>query len=1335
MSSDKHLLVPIHIDALAVGDNVLFDWASLAPDFSRLRTEYRIGADLRFPFQAGKKMAGKNVPKGIHLLFRLPPMLTHGSGEDTKFPLAPNRWLVQRYYTGKNPRLTRAWMVYSDRESKDPNAVVLPVFRHGSDKGKYDAPLWLRPTGVTVPIVDENNKVQNDFRENDTPAAIAITAVTAGDAGFAAHYPACRGILGFFDDLKGVPDQTRLSYLVTGWYSGKGDDPWNQFVNDPNNPLPQNEADRREAVRNWLAEHRCDEKQEFADIQNLPSGILCHGLVRNVVWRKAGYESSAVPAPFKDFFDQNDPEKHWVDLGNNSSEALAARVSQVRGDAGGDFALFEDIVAAFLTGLLSQGPGVCEMDAEMHRQGFAGVRGGEAWILEPEQTAPKDGEARAPSGPLSRDLQEKLDELNRWQAERDQFTRRFSDYRWELYALWHRWTRALKEGEDDEELAAGLEALKSFVADYPNLPQRADAERSLANAKAALEKAISAEKTKYSLIARPADPFYAPGDPVITITGPAMEALGTDPRTLTARCRVTGEELLKFTYKEKYVGRPREFEATQDWLKTQVSEAYLDAIPAWCQRLLSEALLRDEMRKFESEEDEGNKRYEEVQAAPGNVLPSDTSDFTWKHNPWVPLYLYWQIKWTADYERPDGAIVSQWKLEDAAGAASKYQKADLAAVAPDEAPVKSGRPSSYFGYTLLGRPLLDQRLSLAENAGGSGAFAASLLKQIKELFPVARRSRMTSQALGGFHDALIMRRIGDQLPPFSYQRFSEEAGHPLYLDRIAEVLGSDQAFDSSPAQSGPFLPLRAGRFEFEELRVVDAFGQTFELLGPRSRQISVCVSRRLAAGTVAGKDLASVRFRFRPRFCRPMRLAFCGTSARNPAPIAPPFSPICGWIVANHFEKSLILYAANGRPVGALQQKFGLQPGPHLFYWVPVPGLNGASPEIEEIPNGYLRGFAKFILNLTADQGRAFGQLIDQAVSATEQRVPENGSPVSVLAGRPLALVRAELRLETAGLPALDQKNSWIAKTRNEKETLGKLLNQALQKSPPAELSQFMRTADAERILCPVRLGDARDPADGLVGFFREQEPAEGPFYAAWGLDFGNGKYETLKPEQDLMLDAANPLRLTLLMDPQARVHATSGVLPRVFFSLPAAEASGARQAREVFFQAAPVLGTTPTPQIPKPSDDYGQWSWACRPPVTGARQTPLSERPWSEDPDLVDASDRANIEAGVPTITEGWLKLKIAPVRINDLWVKEGSVHPRSNTSIMLAWTLQGAERVQLFRLKGNDKEPVRDAWTEAPLGTEYRVTVVRDTTYELVAGDRAGYEDRRQITIRVAD
>lgn len=461
-----------------------------------------------------------------------------------------------------------------------------------------------------------------------------------------------------------------------------------------------------------------------------------------------------------------------------------------------------------------------------------------------------------------------------------------------------------------------------------------------------------------------------------------------------------------------------------------------------------------------------------------------------------------------------------------------------------------------------------------------------------------------------------------------------------------------------------------------------------------------------------------------------MRLAFTGASAANPDALAPSFSPICGWIVANHFEKSLILYAANGRPFGALQTKFGKNPGAHLFYWVPVPGLDGPSPNLTDIPNKYLRGFAEFVLGLTVDEGRAFSKLIDSAVSATELRVPENNSPVSALVGRPLALIRAELRLETAGLHALDQSKSWIAQAPNKQADLKKLLDLALTENPPPELSQFMWTAGAERILCPLRLGDGSDPADGLAGFFLREDLASGPFYASWGLNFGNVKYRKLEHEQDLRLDAVSPLQVTLLMDPRARVHATSGILPRVFFGLPAAEAAGARQVREVFFQAAPALGTSTTPQIPKPSDDYGQWSWACRPPVTGNKQTPYSERPWHEDSDLLGASDRADIEAECPMLNEGWLKLKIAPVRINDLWLKKDSGPPKANTNITLVWSLQGADWLQLSCL--DTKKPL-GTWERAPLATEYSVTVERDTTYELVARDQAGYEDRRKITIQV--
>ena len=96
---------------------------------------------------------------------------------------------------------------------------------------------------------------------------------------------------------------------------------------------------------------------------------------------------------FRDFFGPNDPEKHWVDIGNSSSEALAARVAQMRGGAPGDLAVFEDIVSAFLTGLLSlglrRGPA---MDAELPARSLQACVAENAWVLEPQaNVVPKDG--------------------------------------------------------------------------------------------------------------------------------------------------------------------------------------------------------------------------------------------------------------------------------------------------------------------------------------------------------------------------------------------------------------------------------------------------------------------------------------------------------------------------------------------------------------------------------------------------------------------------------------------------------------------------------------------------------------------------------------------------------------------------------------------------------------------------------------------------------------------------------------------------------------------------------------------------------------------------------
>jgi hypothetical protein len=235
------------------------------------------------------------------------------------------------------------------------------------------------------------------------------------------------------------------------------------------------------------------------------------------------------------------------------------------------------------------------------------------------------------------------------------------------------------------------------------------------------------------------------------------------------------------------------------------------------------------------------------------------------------------------------------------------------------------------------------------------------------------------------------------------------------------------------------------------------------------------------------------------------------------------------------------------------------------------------------------------------------------------------------------------------------------------------------------------------------------------------------PFYSSWGFDFGNVTYPGLRPAQDLELDCETQLEVTLLMDPQARVHVTSGFLPKTALELSTAQLQGAKRVREVFFQAAPVLGTPTTPYVPKPSDDYGQWSWAYRPNVTG----------WAEDPTMVSAAELAGPAIGWPTLTEGWLKLRIEPVLIRSFWQKAPAQKPQKGTNVTLAWSLHAADTVAVFRLRpdGTAETNPEKKWNTSPLVEECTTLVNESTTFRLWVSNRTGDEEYRDIAIEIEE
>jgi hypothetical protein len=405
--------------------------------------------------------------------------------------------------------------------------------------------------------------------------------------------------------------------------------------------------------------------------------------------------------------------------------------------------------------------------------------------------------------------------------------------------------------------------------------------------------------------------------------------------------------------------------------------------------------------------------------------------------------------------------------------------------------------------------------------------------------------------------------------------------------------------------------------------------------------------------------------------------------------------PICGWIDSNHLDQSLTVHGADGKAIGILQKRLSQRAATSdraAFYWGSVPGGGPETPAGITDPD--MRAFCEWILSLDPDSGAMLFSLIGEQIDASDQRTPDEDPLLSIVIGHPLALVRGSLRLELAGSPVHRPD------TRDSR--------------------------GVEHVHWPIRLGDRRANNDGLVGFFAPKPGGDlthRGFFPASGQTLGRMSdrlSKEFKEQTDLVIDAVRPWPLVLLMDLRAPVHATSGALPVTTFELPPRLSSGSRCAREVYFQTAPVLGFGEQPEMPRPSDDYGEWSWFWRPAVTG----------WKAADHLVEAAERGGFDDRWPRIAEGWLKLRIEPIKGFSFWVQDTDKPVAPGSKPRLAWSQQGAKRLELSILRPNPRQVT--FWDKPPFPSTYVVEVREDTTFQLKAS-ADGVERSLELTVRV--
>jgi hypothetical protein len=107
------------------------------------------------------------------------------------------------------------------------------------------------------------------------------------------------------------------------------------------------------------------------------------------------------------------------------------------------------------------------------------------------------------------------------------------------------------------------------------------------------------------------------------------------------------------------------------------------------------------------------------------------------------------------------------------------------------------------------------------------------------------------------------------------------------------------------------------------------------------------------------------------------------------------------------------------------------------------------------------------------------------------------------------------------------------------------------------------------------------------------------------------------------------PVKMTLLLDPSAGVHLSSGVLPTKFVELFPQHAKNLLSSLDIGFLVAPFIAEKVEPGIPVPTSINSNWKWTHRSDVTT----------WQKDAEVAEGKNKQLGSFKKQQVYEGWLK------------------------------------------------------------------------------------------------